>query len=114
MACRIANLVRNIAIITLDVKIAFNSADWDATLAALDERGVPGYLLELIIDYFKDRVLLYDTNEGGKSYVVTAVVPQGSVLGPIPWNAMYDHVLRLRLPTSAQIFRFAGEGQTPC
>ena len=38
--------------------------------------------------------ILYDTDEGRKSYAVTAVVPQGSVKGPILWNVMYDGVLR--------------------
>ena len=47
------------AIITLDVKNAFNSI-------GLDERGVSEYLIELLMDYFKDRVLLYDTIEGRK------------------------------------------------
>ena len=40
------------AIITLDVKIAFNSADWDATLTALDGKDVLQYLLEFIVDYY--------------------------------------------------------------
>ena len=45
-------------IIALNVKNSFNSAEWDATLAALDEKGVAGYLMELVMDYFKDRILL--------------------------------------------------------
>ena len=56
------------AIITLDVKNAFNFAAWDATLAALDGKDVPNYLLELVRYYFNDRVLLYDTDGGKKSY----------------------------------------------
>ena len=63
--------VQYYVIITIDVKYAFNSADWDATLAAVDERSVPGYLLELIMDHFRDRVFLFDTDEGRKSYDVT-------------------------------------------
>ena len=44
--------------ITLNVGNAFNSADWNATLAALDGKEVSIYLLELIRDYFRDRVLI--------------------------------------------------------
>ena len=53
------------AIIILDV---FNSAGWDATWAAPDGKGIPNYLLELTRDDFKDRVLIYDTDDGRKSY----------------------------------------------
>ena len=63
------------AIITLDIKNSFNSTDWDATLAALDGKDMPNYLMELIKDYFKDKVLLYNTDDGRKSYAVSARVP---------------------------------------
>ena len=47
------------AIITLEVKNAFNSAYLNSTLAALDGKDEPNYLLELIRHYFKDRVLIH-------------------------------------------------------
>ena len=40
------------------------------TLAALDGKDVPNYVLELIRDYYKDRELIYDTDNGRKSYVL--------------------------------------------
>ena len=60
----------------LDLKNAFNSADWNATLAALYVGDVPNYLLELTIDYFKARGLLYDTEEGRKPNAVAAGFPK--------------------------------------
>ena len=60
------------AISTLDIKNASNSADWNAMLAVLGGKDVPNYVLKLIKDYFKDRVLLYVTDDGRKSYAVSA------------------------------------------
>ena len=70
---------------------------------------MPNYLLELIKDYFKDRVLLYDTDDDRRTYAVLASVPQGSVLGPILWNVTYDAVLMVRLPKVTQFVEFADD-----
>lgn len=97
------------AIVTLDVKNAFNSAKWSKIHEALRKQDVPVYIRRMMSDYLKDRILLYDTESGTKTYEVTGGVPQGSVLGPPIWNIMYDGVLRLQLPTGATVVGFADD-----
>ncbi|KAH8274636.1 hypothetical protein KR026_002359, partial [Drosophila bipectinata] len=93
----------------MDVKNAFNTASWSRTLEALKELRIPEYLLKMVDSYLSDRILLYDTREGQKERVVSAGVPQGSVLGPLLWNTMYDGVLRLPMDEGTTIVGFADD-----
>ncbi|XP_060665478.1 uncharacterized protein LOC132797741 [Drosophila nasuta] len=95
--------------VTLDIRNAFNSARWNCILRALDAFKVPRQLLKIIRSYFSSRVLKYDTSVRTEEYIVTGGVPQGSVLGPLLWNAMYDGILRLDLPTGANLIGFADD-----
>ncbi|XP_044590869.1 uncharacterized protein LOC123269324 [Cotesia glomerata] len=72
-------------------------------MQALREENVPEYLCRIVASYFTDRVLKYDTKNGLKEYDITGGVPQGSVLGPLLWNIMYDGLLRLKLPRSVKL-----------
>jgi len=49
---------------TLDFKNAFNSANWNLVLQALHRMGISDYLIDLVADYFKDRVLTYSSDVG--------------------------------------------------
>lgn len=96
-------------IITLDVRNAFNSASWSAIAEALYRLGISERLFRLLGDYFNNRVLIYDTEAGQERMKVSAGVPQGSILGAILWNIMYDAVLRLQLPECVEIVGFADD-----
>jgi Reverse transcriptase (RNA-dependent DNA polymerase) len=97
------------ALITIDVKNAFNSADWSAIADALYRLGVPESLFRVLGDYLNNRFLIYDTEVGQERMKVSAGVPQGSIMGPVLWNIMYDAVLRLPLPEGVEIKGFADD-----
>lgn len=97
------------AIITLDVKNAFNTARWPNILGAMRTMGIPEYLRISISSYFRDRILWYDTEAGPKRHYVSAGVPQGSVLGPILWNIMYNGILCISKPRGVELHCFADD-----
>lgn len=97
------------AVITIDVRNAFNNASWEAIAVSLHRMKVPEYLYNILKSYFQNRVLVYQTDMGKRSKKVTAGVPQGSILGPTLWNGMYNDVLTLNLPKGVTIVGFADD-----
>lgn len=100
---------RYCAMVTVDVKNAFNSASWEAIATSLHEMKIPDYLCRILQSYFENRVLIYNTSEGQQRVTISAGVPQGSILGPTLWNLMYNGVLTLKLPTGVKIVGFADD-----
>lgn len=94
-----------LALVTLDVKNAFNSVRWEDIVEEMIRVGIPTYIINIIICYLSDRRIKSENN----MIQVEAGVPQGSVVGPKLWNLSYNKVLTLPLVGLAWIVGFADD-----
>ena len=70
--------------VTLDVKNAFNTANWEHIYQALQRR-LTEYLIRIASSYL-DRTLIEETEGGFTEVEITVIVAQESVYGPTIWN----------------------------
>ncbi|XP_066253026.1 uncharacterized protein [Euwallacea similis] len=87
-------------LITLDVKNAFNTASWTCIVNELSRRNISNYLINIIKDYFTNRIVKIDKDT---EFNMAMGIPQGSVLGPLLWNVMYDPILAVAVGQSERV-----------
>lgn len=97
------------AVITLDVRNAFNSASWKRILSELRRRNVDESLLGVIASYLSNREIILEAENTIRTKQINSGVPQGSVLGPTLWNVQYDSLLRMEQPEGATLIGFADD-----
>lgn len=94
------------ALVTLDIKNAFNSASWKGIIEALIWINIGPYLIYIIQSYLDNRKL---SNGNYKSLDITAGVPQWSVLSPTLWNVFFDKIMNIILQDEVTMLAYADE-----
>lgn len=97
------------AMVTVDVKNAFNSASWQIILDELRKRRIDESIIAIISSYLSDRKIIMEAEGHVKEMSVNSGVPQGSVLGPTLWNILYDELLEIVQPENTKLIAFADD-----
>lgn len=95
--------------VSLDISGAFDSAWWPEILKVLKEWNCPRNVHNWIRDYFRGRDVVLKVGNGEQSKRMTRGCPQGSVVGPLLWNVMFDSLLKLELGEGVTITAYADD-----
>ena len=82
-------------LVTLDVRVAFDSAWWPSILKTLKDFNWPRNLYYLTKSYLSQRTAVMSTNTVRVEREVSSGCPQGSCCGPGLWNNQYNSLLNL-------------------
>lgn len=99
----------HLALISYDIKNAFNSVRWTDIIDKLIEINVPPYLVNIYTSYFRDRTVCYSAPgvEVKKQYNIG--VSQGAVSSPLFWNLIVDEIFRISLPSDTFLVAYADD-----
>ena len=97
-----------VALVSLDVAEAFNSAWWPTILKTLRDCGCLRNLLNLTKSYFTNRVAILQTNNTIEAEI-TKGCPQGSCCSPGLWNIQYNTLLELNYTNRTKAIAFADD-----
>lgn len=82
------------AVVLVDIGGAFDNLWWPSIFRRLRELHLPGNLYALFTSYFADRSVLVRTDGGHLTKLITKGCPQGSVIGPVLWNLVFDEIVQ--------------------
>ena len=105
----ILNKGEYVALVSLDVKGAFDAAWWPSILTALREAGCHKNLYELSKSYFSERTASLTVNSVAIQTTISKGCPQGSCCGPGFWNIQYNSLLNVQYSQHTKVLAFADD-----
>ena len=102
------------ALISIDISNAFNTVRWNTCIEEMVRKKIPHHVLRMIDDYLSDRWLIYEGDKWFLKEDLTCGAPQGSRVGPLIWNPMYNNFLRIDLPARTSIIGFTDDALVVC
>lgn len=96
--------------VTLDIAGAFDNAWWPQVLWRLRSLECPTNIYEVVRSFFSERKCVMTVGEVSCCKPLTKGCPQGSVMGPILWNVIFDELLGLPMPEGCIIVGYADDG----
>ena len=92
-----------------DISRAFDNVWWPSILSTLTERECPGNIYRLIQSYLTDRRASMIGSTKSEVKNITKGCPQGSVLGPMLWNLIFDEAIDIAERSDNQPIAFADD-----
>lgn len=77
----------------LDISNAFNNLWWPAIIDSLKRMRCSVQIVRIMGDYLNRRRIMFRTESGTIDREVNKGCPQGSILGPILWNIVFNELL---------------------
>ncbi|UYV68950.1 hypothetical protein LAZ67_6001761 [Cordylochernes scorpioides] len=95
--------------ISLDISGAFDNLNWNTVVHALDAKGCPFNLANLVRDFLRDRRVSIKVGAVEIHRILSKGCPQGSCCGPILWNIVADTILCKELPVGSSVVAYADD-----
>lgn len=93
----------------LDISGAFDNAWWPMIIQSLKINECPAGLLKLLKSYLTDRSVEFQWNGARVTKGLTKGCPQGSILGPLLWNVMFETLLKMYFGNYAKVIAYADD-----
>ena len=78
------------ALVSINIRNAFNTVKWQNSIEAMMRKKVPNYLYWRMVDYLNHRWVIQEDDKWSLKEEMTCGASQGSRVGPLVWNVMYD------------------------
>ncbi|GBL83728.1 Retrovirus-related Pol polyprotein from type-1 retrotransposable element R1 [Araneus ventricosus] len=83
----------HLALVSLDIKSAFDNMNWPVLFKILSEYGLPKFFTNFLFYYLDNRKVFYVNDIFSVSRQCYRGCPQGSVIAPILWNIYINSIL---------------------